>query len=60
MEGDTSSRATPDSDGNFSTTIKVPLNAAIPSSNRGYGFLRTAGVVDREVKRCPTGSPALI
>ena len=32
--GDTSGRATPDSDGNFSTTIKVPLNASIPSTNR--------------------------
>ena len=32
--GDTSSRATPDSDGNFSATIRVPLNAAIPSTNR--------------------------
>ena len=33
-DSDTSARATPDSDGNFSTTIKVPLNASIPSTNR--------------------------
>ena len=29
-----SARATPDSDGNFSATIKVPLNASIPSTNK--------------------------
>ena len=35
-EGDssTSARANPDSDGNFSTTLRVPLNASIPSTNR--------------------------
>ena len=33
-KSDTSVRANPDADGNFVTTIKVPLNAAIPSTNR--------------------------
>ena len=33
-ESDASSRVNPDSDGNFSTTIRVPLNAEIPSTNR--------------------------
>ena len=32
--GDFSQRATPDSNGSFSTTIKVPLNANIPSTNK--------------------------
>ena len=30
----TSARANPDSDGNFTTTVRVPLNASIPSTNR--------------------------
>ena len=33
-DSDASARANPDSDGNFSTTIRVPLNASIPSTNR--------------------------
>ena len=33
-DSDASNRANPDSDGNFSTTIRVPLNASIPSTNR--------------------------
>ena len=31
--GETSSRATPDANGDFTATIKVPLNADIPSTN---------------------------
>ena len=31
--GDSSSRATPDANGEFTATIKVPLNAGIPSTN---------------------------
>ena len=56
--GDTSSRATPDSDGNFSTTIKVPLNALFLQAT-GLRFLTNSRVMGREVKRCPTASPAL-
>ena len=33
-DSDASARANPDSDGNFTTTIRVPLNASIPSTNR--------------------------
>ena len=33
-DSDASGRANPDSDGNFTTTIRVPLNASIPSTNR--------------------------
>ena len=33
-DSDASARANPDSDGNFTATIRVPLNASIPSTNR--------------------------
>ena len=33
-DSDASARANPDSDGNFTSTIRVPLNASIPSTNR--------------------------
>ena len=42
----TSARANPDSDGNFRTTLRVPLNASIPSTNRVEVTFEDANDID--------------
>ena len=56
----TTSRATPDANGAFAATIKVPLNASIPSTNRieityevPIGSNQTIKVTETEAHRVP-------